>query len=116
MTDFVQAITTTETKADAQAIANALVEKRLAGCVQIVGPITSTYWWEGKIETAEEWLCVVKSRRDLYEDLEKAIREVHPYDVPEILAVPVTAGSKPYLEWLDGELRKGISPEGGPED
>jgi periplasmic divalent cation tolerance protein len=107
MTEPIQVITTTETKADAQAIANALVEKRLAGCVQIVGPITSTYWWEGKIETAEEWLCLIKSRRDLYADLEKAIREVHPYDVPEILAVPVTAGSKPYLEWLDGELRKG---------
>jgi periplasmic divalent cation tolerance protein len=109
MTDFVQAITTTETKVDAHVIANALVKKRLAGCVQIVGPITSTYWWEGKIETAEEWLCLIKSRRDLYEELEKAIREVHPYDVPEILAVPVTAGSKPYLEWLDGELRRGDS-------
>jgi len=106
MTDFVQVITTTETKADAQAIANALVEQRLAGCVQIVGPITSTYWWAGKIETAEEWLCLIKSRRDLYAALERAIREVHPYDVPEILAVPVIAGSKAYLEWLDSELRK----------
>ena len=107
MTDYIQLITTTETRVAAQAIATALVEKRLAGCVQIVGPITSTYWWEGKIETAEEWLCLIKSRRDLYREVEKAIREVHPYDVPEILAVPVAAGSRPYLEWLDGELRKG---------
>jgi periplasmic divalent cation tolerance protein len=103
----IQVLNTTETKADAQAIATPLIEKRLAGCVQIVGPITSTYRWEGKIETTEEWLCLIKSHRDLYEELEKAIREVHPYDVPEILAVPVTAGSKSYLEWLDGELRKG---------
>ena len=109
MTDFVQAITTTETRADAQAIANALVEQRLAGCVQVMGPITSTYWWESKVETAEEWLCLIKSRRDLYEELEQVIREAHPYDVPEILAVPVTAGSKPYLEWLDGELEKGAA-------
>jgi len=102
----IQVITTTETKADAQAIARALVEKRLAGCVQIIGPITSTYWWEGKIKTAEEWLCLIKSRRALYEALEETIREVHPYDVPEILAVPVVAGSKSYLDWLDGELKQ----------
>jgi periplasmic divalent cation tolerance protein len=102
--ETIQVITTTETKADAQAIAHAVVQKRLAACVQIIGPITSTYWWQGEIETAEEWLCVIKSRRDLYEQLEAAIKEVHPYDVPEILAVPVIAGSKDYLRWLDGEL------------
>ena len=107
MRTTIQVITTTETKASAQAIAHALVEKRLAACVQIIGPITSTYRWQGEIETAEEWMCLIKSRRDLYEALEEAIREVHPYDVPEILAVPVVAGSKDYLEWLNGELRKG---------
>jgi periplasmic divalent cation tolerance protein len=105
MTAYIQVITTTETKSDAQAIARAVVQKRLAGCIQIIGSITSMYWWQGEIETAEEWLCVIKSRRDLYERLEEAIREVHPYDVPEILAVPVIAGSKDYLRWLDSELR-----------
>jgi len=109
MTKTIQVITTAETKADAQAIARAVVEKRLAGCVQIIGPITSTYWWQGEIETAEEWMCVIKSRQDLYERLEEAIREVHPYDVPEILAVPVIAGSKDYLRWLDDELNQGGS-------
>jgi periplasmic divalent cation tolerance protein len=104
MTKTIQVITTAGTKTDAQRIARAVVEKRLAGCVQIIGPITSTYWWQGEIETAEEWLCVIKSRQDLYERLEEAIREVHPYDVPEILAVPVIAGSKDYLRWLDSEL------------
>ena len=106
MTNTIQVLTTTEKKADGQAIARALVEKRLAACVQIVGPITSTYRWQGEIETAEEWLCVIKTRRDLYEELEQAIREVHPYDVPEILAVPVVEGSQGYLEWLDSVLRK----------
>ena len=106
MTKINQVITTTETKADAQAIADALVERRLAACVQVIGPITSTYRWQGEIETAEEWLGVIKSRQDLYDVLEAAIREVHPYDVPEILAVPVVAGSKDYLAWLDSELRK----------
>ncbi|HUX75775.1 MAG TPA: divalent-cation tolerance protein CutA [Anaerolineae bacterium] len=104
MTAYIQMVTTTETKADAQAIARALIEKRLAGCVQIIGPITSTYWWQGEIKTAEEWLCLIKTRADLYEPLEAAIKEVHPYDVPEILAVPVVAGSKDYLRWLDGKL------------
>ena len=107
MASYIQVLTTTETKADAQAIAHAVVEKRLAGCVQAIGPITSTYRWQGEIETAEEWLCVIKSRQDLYEALEEAILEAHPYDVPEILAVPVTAGSNGYLEWLDSELRMG---------
>jgi periplasmic divalent cation tolerance protein len=107
MTKTIQVITTAGTKADAQRIAYAVVQERLAGCVQVIGPITSTYWWQGEIETAEEWLCVIKSRRDLYERLEAAIREVHPYDVPEILAVPVIAGSKDYLRWLDSELGRG---------
>jgi periplasmic divalent cation tolerance protein len=104
MTDYIQVIATTETKTDAQAIATAAVEKRLAACVQITGPITSTYWWQSKIETAEEWLCIIKSRQDLYAALEETILKIHPYDVPEILAVPVVAGYKNYLKWLDGEL------------
>ena len=104
MTNYIQVITTTETEADARAIAAAVVEKRLAGCAQVAGPITSTYWWKGKIETAEEWLCLIKSRKDLYQGLEEAIQEAHPYDVPEILAVPVMEGSQGYLAWLDGEL------------
>jgi len=106
MTAYIQVTTATETKTDAQAIADALVEKRLAACVQIIGPITSTYRWQGEIERAEEWLCVIKSRRELYDDLEAAILEIHPYDVPEILITPVTGGSESYLEWLNGELRR----------
>ncbi len=104
MPNTIQVTTTTETKADAQAIADALVERRLAACGQIIGPITSTYRWQGKVETAEEWLCVIKSRRELYDALEAAILELHPYDVPEILVTPVIGGSESYLDWLDGVL------------
>lgn len=106
MTGYIQVITTTETKADAQTIADTVVGRRLAGCVQIVGPIASTYRWQGKIEKAEEWLCIIKSRKDLYPELEKAILETHPYKVPEILAMPVTEGSGRYLEWLSGNLKR----------
>ena len=66
----------------------------------MIGPITSTYRWNDGIETAEEWLCLIKSRQDLYRQLEEAIREIHPYDVPEILATPVLSGNPSYLDWL----------------
>lgn len=105
MTGFLQVMTTTANQEDAERIARALVERRLAGCVQVVGPIHSTYWWEGAVETADEYLCLVKSSREAYPALEAAIQELHPYDVPEILAVPVAAGSAAYLTWLQGELR-----------
>ncbi len=104
--EYIQVFTTTEKKEDAEKIAKAIVEKRLAGCIQIVGPITSTYWWKGNVETAEEWLLFIKSKKELYEELEKAIKEIHPYETPEIIAMPIVAGSKDYLEWLKNELRK----------
>ena len=105
MTEFIQVVTTTETKEQAQRIAKAVVEKRLAACAQIVGPISSTYWWKGKIETTEEWMCVMKSRSGLFEELEEAIRENHSYEVPEIVALPIAAGSESYLRWLSAELK-----------
>ena len=104
MSDFIQVITTTDSRESAAEIARTLVSQRLAGCVQVLGPITSTYWWEGDVETSEEWLCLIKTSRERYADLEEAIRRAHPYDVPEILAVPVAAGSQSYLDWLDAEL------------
>lgn len=101
---YIQVVTTTDKKEDAEKIAFSLVEKKIAACVQIVGPITSIYRWKGNIETAEEWQCVIKSRKNLYDEIEKAIKSVHSYEVPEIMAVPIVAGSGDYLEWLRGEL------------
>jgi periplasmic divalent cation tolerance protein len=105
MTEYIQVVTTTERKEDAERVARALVQERLAGCVQVLGPITSTYRWKGAVETAEEWQCVAKSRRDLYWEMDEAIRKVHPYEVPEILAVPIVAGSAGYLAWLEEQLK-----------
>ena len=105
MSDYIQVMTTTETKEEAQKIARALVEKRLAGCVQVLGPIASTYWWQDQVESAEEWLCFIKSSRQLYLELETAITEVHPYDTPEIIATPIVTGSRGYLSWLADELK-----------
>ena len=105
MSDTIQVMTTVGSREDAQRIANALVERRLAGCVQVIGPITSTYRWEGAVETDQEWLCLIKSSADLYPTLERELEELHPYDVPEILAVPVLQGSPGYLDWLEDQLR-----------
>lgn len=106
MSDFIQVFTTAGSKENAQEIARALVERRLAGCVQIAGPIHSTYWWQGQVEEAEEYLCLIKAGSALYDELEAAIKEIHPYDTPEILAMPVAAGNPDYLQWLRTELRR----------
>nr|QNO53831.1 divalent-cation tolerance protein CutA [Methanosarcinales archaeon ANME-1 ERB6] len=106
MEGYIQVVTAIAKRENAEKIANALVEKRLAACVQILGPIVSTYWWKDNIETAEEWLCVIKSKKDVYEELEKSIKEIHPYETPEIFALPVVAGSKDYLKWLSNEVKK----------
>ena len=104
MTDAIQIVTTTGSSEEADRIAQTLVDRRLAACVQTSGPITSTYRWQGKVERGQEWLCTIKTRSSHYAAVETAIREVHSYDEPEILAVPIAAGSKGYLEWLAGEL------------
>jgi periplasmic divalent cation tolerance protein len=106
MTEYIQVVTVTGGKDEADEISRIVVEKRLAGCAQVFGPITSIYWWKGKIEKAEEWLCLMKSRDDLYEKLESTIRTIHSYEVPEILALTVAKGSRSYFDWLERELRK----------
>jgi len=104
MTDVIQVQTTTAERQDAEHIASRLVGTRLAACVQVSGPITSTYRWKGAVESSQEWLCSIKTRLDLFEQVKKTIREIHPYEEPEILAVPVVAGSEGYLDWLNKEL------------
>ena len=103
MNSYIQVTTTTATKEEAQKIARHLVAQRVAACVQIAGPIISTYRWQGKVETAEEWLCVIKTRESLYPELEKAIISLHSYETPEIIAVPIIKGSREYLSWLKRE-------------
>src|SRR5579875_3187401 len=103
MSDFIQVMTAIDSEEGAQKIARTLVEKRLAACVHVAGPITSTYWWQGKIEIEKEWTCAIKTRKELYGDVEKAIRAVHPYHEPEIIALPIIDGSQSYLAWIEAE-------------
>lgn len=100
----IQVATTTEHESDARRIATSLVANKLAACVQVSGPITSCYRWEGKVETADEWLCTIKTTREAYEAVERKILELHPYDEPEITALPIVAGSRGYLQWLYGNV------------
>jgi periplasmic divalent cation tolerance protein len=107
--DFIQVFTTTERKEDAERLASTLLESRLAACVQVGGPLVSRYWWKERLETGEEWFCLIKTRRSLYAEVEQRLRAAHPYETPEIIAVPIVEGSGAYLAWLDGSL----TPLGG---
>ena len=104
MKSYIQIMTTTETKEEAEKIAQYLVEQKLAACVQITGPIASTYRWKGKVENAREWQCLIKTREELYDKVETAIKKLHSYETPEIIAVPIIKGSSEYLNWLNDVL------------
>lgn len=104
MSEYVQVVTTISSEQKAQRIATALVELRLAACAQVAGPIKSVYWWEGEIQSTEEWTCTLKTRRDRCEQIEELLPELHPYDVPEMLILPILDGSAAYLAWLEREL------------
>ena len=101
--DYIQVFTTTDKNEDAKRIAKEVVEKRLIACAQIVGPISSTFWWDGKVDEEQEWLLIMKTRKALYDELERAIKNVHPYDVPEIIAQDIINGNRDYLDWIDKE-------------
>ena len=104
MTDKIVVFSTCASAEDAQNIARRLVEARVAACVNIISGARSIYRWEGKIEDAAECLLIVKSTRAAFPALRAEIEKIHPYDVPEILAVAVVDGSENYLNWLEAEL------------
>jgi periplasmic divalent cation tolerance protein len=100
MTDARIMLTTAGSADEARKIAQALVERRLAACVNIVPQIESVYRWQGKIETASEWLLVIKTEAGVFERLRDAIHELHSYELPECLLLEVDASSQEYLEWI----------------
>ncbi|MCP4753594.1 MAG: divalent-cation tolerance protein CutA [Proteobacteria bacterium] len=104
-TPYLLVVTTTARQEDAEELAQAIVEKRLAACAQVQGPITSIYRWQGKVENEQEWKCTFKTSRDLYKKLETELGDSHPYDTPEIVALPIVQGSADYLAWLEEELQ-----------
>jgi periplasmic divalent cation tolerance protein len=101
--EYLQVQTTTDSRAEAMELGHAAVEARLAACAQVAGPVASTYWWEGGIERAEEWLVLLKLPADRLGELTAFLTERHSYDEPEIVALPIVAGSPSYLSWLREE-------------
>lgn len=104
MTNKQIVLTTVGSKEEAQKIAQALVERRLAACVNISGPIESVYRWKGQVESAQEWLLLVKTSAAELEGVRDAIRELHSYELPECIALRIEGGSEEYLQWIEGNL------------
>jgi periplasmic divalent cation tolerance protein len=105
MSDCCQVTTTLPDQDAAERVATRLVEERLAACAQVIGPVRSTYWWAEKVEQADEWYCHLKTTLAGLPGLQTRIRELHPYEVPEIIAVPILQGNPDYLKWIQDMVR-----------
>ena len=103
---FLQVQTTTDSRAEAMALARSAVEARLAACGQVAGPLASVYWWEDAVERAEEWQVTLKLPARGYAELAEFLAERHSYDEPEIVATPILTGSGSFLSWLEAETRR----------
>lgn len=104
MTEYIQVHTTLPSREAAVELAKKLVHDRWAACVQVGGPIVSVYQWKGDLETSEEWTCTIKTRSAWFPRVERAIRQHHSYEVPEIIASPLSQISLDYANWLASEL------------
>ena len=101
MPDPIVVFVTCGSEEEALKIANALVEEHLAACVNLVSPVRSIYRWEGKIWDEKEWLLIIKTQKQRFEELEKKVKSLHSYSVPEIISLPIVEGSSSYLNWLE---------------
>ncbi len=105
MSYIVVYVTTPEIEVS-QKIADTLINEKLAACVNITSKIQSTYYWQGNVEHDDEYLLIIKTREDRFNKLEERIKELHPYTVPEIIAMPIVRGSQDYLKWIDETLER----------
>jgi periplasmic divalent cation tolerance protein len=106
MPEFIEVRSATDSREEAGRICAAVVEARLAACAQVLGPVRSTYWWQGKIERADEYLILMKTTGDTFAGLAQVIRANHSYEVPDIVAVPITDGLADYLGWISAETAR----------
>jgi periplasmic divalent cation tolerance protein len=107
---YLQVTTTTDSEAEARKLAELAVESRLAACGQVLSPITSVYWWDGKVENAQEWMVLLKTTANRVEQLIDRLRAEHSYDTPEIVAVPIVSGNPAYLDWITAETSETSKP------
>jgi periplasmic divalent cation tolerance protein len=106
MTDKIVVLSTCANEADACRVARALVEARVAACVNVMPGLQSFYHWQGALETSNEVLLLIKTSRDLFAQLKLELEKIHPYEVPEILALPIVEGADNYLNWMSANLRE----------
>lgn len=107
MSELIEVITTFGNATDARQVAAELVDRSLAACVQIGGPIESWYRWEGKIEESQEWTCHIKTSKELFSQVESCLKAMHPYDEPQVLAIDIEQTSASYGKWYREQLRTG---------
>jgi periplasmic divalent cation tolerance protein len=103
---YIAVFITASGKKEAKLIAEGLLKHKLAACVNILDKIESFFWWQGKIDKASEVLLIIKSKKEKLSRIIKLVKSVHSYEVPEIIAIPISGGYKPYLRWIDDSLRR----------
>lgn len=103
--DYLVVFITTATAVEAHRIAHILLGTRKAACVNIIPQVHSRFWWQGKIDSADEALLIVKTRASLLDEVIRLVKENHSYEVPEVIALPIVAGNEDYLKWIDEEVR-----------
>jgi len=104
MSSYIVVFMTVSDEKEATKIVRSLLKERLIACANIVGPVSSLFWWEGKIDKASEFLVIMKSRKNLFKKLSERVKELHSYEVPEVIALPVIEGLPSYLNWLGASL------------
>lgn len=102
--DYTLVMVTASSREEAEKIATTLLERKLIACANILGPVSSRFWWQGKIDSAEEYIIFMKTKRELFDQVADNVKQLHSYEVPEIIALPIVEGAKPYLEWINSSL------------
>jgi len=102
--EYTLIMVTTSSREEAEKIATTLLERKLIACANILGPVSSRFWWQGKIDLAEEYMIFMKTKRELFDQVVDNVKQLHSYEVPEIIALPIVEGAKPYLEWINSNL------------
>ncbi len=104
-TNYILVLVTTANKSEAEKISQALLKEKLIACANIINPVTSFFHWQDKVDKCEECLVIMKSRKDLFAELADLVKQLHSYEVPEVLAVPIVEGSEAYFAWLNNVLK-----------
>jgi len=102
--EYTLIMVTASSREEAEKIATTLLERKLIACANILGPVSSRFWWQGKIDSAEEYMIFMKTKRELFDQVADNVKQLHSYEVPEIIALPIVEGAKPYLEWINSNL------------